>query len=45
MPDSHQRPFSIKIFVPDGDPDSLRLIEKSNGPVHFIPIVLTTYSL
>jgi hypothetical protein len=25
-----QRPFSIKIFVPDGDPDGLRLVEKSN---------------
>lgn len=30
MADSHQRPFSIKVFVPDGDPDGLRLIEKSN---------------
>lgn len=28
MPD--QRPFSIKIFVPDGDPDGLRIVEKSN---------------
>ena len=25
-----QRPFSIRIFVPDGDPDGLRLVEKSN---------------
>ena len=25
-----QRPFSITIFVPDGDPDSLRFVEKSN---------------
>jgi hypothetical protein len=25
-----QRPFSIKIFVPAGDPDGLRLVEKSN---------------
>lgn len=24
------RPFSIKIFVPDGNPDGLRIIEKSN---------------
>jgi hypothetical protein len=24
------RPFSIRIFVPDGDPDGLRLVEKSN---------------
>src|SRR5207248_3431795 len=25
-----QRPFSIKMFVPDGDPDGLRIVEKSN---------------
>ena len=30
MPKLQQRPFSINIFVPDGDPDSLRLVEKSN---------------
>ena len=24
------KPFSIKIFFPGGDPDGLRLIEKSN---------------
>lgn len=30
MSDNHRRPFSIRIFVPDGDPDGLRLIEKSN---------------
>jgi Domain of unknown function (DUF4357) len=30
MANTFQRPFSIKIFVPDGDPDGLRLIEKSN---------------
>lgn len=30
MPKLQQRPFSITIFVPDGDPDSLRLVEKSN---------------
>lgn len=30
MSDQHQRPFSIKIFVPDGDPDGLRVVEKSN---------------
>jgi hypothetical protein len=30
MPIPQQRPFSITIFVPDGDPDSLRYIEKSN---------------
>ena len=30
MSKPQQRPFSIKIFVPDGDPDGLRLVEKSN---------------
>ncbi|MDZ4819721.1 MAG: GIY-YIG nuclease family protein [Planctomycetota bacterium] len=30
MPENSLRPFSIKIFVPDGDPDGLRLVEKSN---------------
>ena len=30
MPKLQQRPFSITIFVPDGDPDSLRFVEKSN---------------
>jgi hypothetical protein len=25
-----QRPFSIKMFVPNGDPDGLRIVEKSN---------------
>ena len=30
MTESHQRPFSIKIFVPDGDPEGLRVVEKSN---------------
>ena len=30
MPKAPQRPFSIRIFVPDGDPDGLRLVEKSN---------------
>ena len=30
MPDVQQRPFSLRIFVPDGDPDGLRLVEKSN---------------
>jgi len=30
MPNLQQRPFSITIFVPDGDPDSLRVVEKSN---------------
>lgn len=30
MPDFQQRPFSIRIFVPDGDPDGLRMVEKSN---------------
>jgi hypothetical protein len=30
MPNLEQRPFSIRIFVPGGDPDGLRLVEKSN---------------
>ena len=30
MSDVQQRPFSIRVFVPDGDPDGLRLVEKSN---------------
>lgn len=30
MPDFQQRPFSIRMFVPDGDPDGLRMVEKSN---------------
>lgn len=30
MPDEQQRPFSIRVFVPDGDPDGLRVVEKSN---------------
>jgi len=30
MSKAAQRPFSIRIFVPDGDPDGLRLVEKSN---------------
>ena len=30
MPDTALRPFSIRIFVPGGDPDGLRLVEKSN---------------
>jgi hypothetical protein len=30
MPNPQQRPYSIRIFVPDGDPDGLKLVEKSN---------------
>ena len=30
MPNANQRPFSIRMFLPDGDPDGLRIIEKSN---------------
>jgi len=30
MPDQAARAFSIRIFVPGGDPDGLRLVEKSN---------------
>ncbi len=27
------KPYSIKIFLPGGDPDGMRLIEKSTGVV------------
>ena len=27
---NHQSPFSLRIFVADGDPDGLRIVEKSN---------------
>jgi hypothetical protein len=30
MAESQLRPFSIRVFVPDGDPDGLRIVEKSN---------------
>lgn len=30
MADFHQRPFFIRVFVPTGDPDGLRIVEKSN---------------
>lgn len=29
MPEYQPRPFSIKLFVPDGDPEGLRTVEKS----------------
>lgn len=32
MPDVQQRPFFIRVFVPTGDPDGLRIVEKSNWP-------------
>jgi hypothetical protein len=32
MPDFHQRPFFIRVLVPNGDPDGLRIVEKSNWP-------------
>lgn len=32
MADIHQRPFFIRVFVPTGDPDGLRIVEKSNWP-------------
>lgn len=32
MPDIHQRPFFIRVLVPTGDPDGLRIVEKSNWP-------------
>jgi len=28
----HQRPFFIRVLVPTGDPDGLRIVEKSNWP-------------
>ncbi|OED37901.1 hypothetical protein AB833_21730 [Chromatiales bacterium (ex Bugula neritina AB1)] len=27
---NQNRPFSIRLFVPDGDPDGLRMVERSN---------------
>lgn len=30
MPDQQMRPYSIRVFVPDGDPDGLRLVERTN---------------
>lgn len=32
MPEFHQRPFFIRVLVPTGDPDGLRVVEKSNWP-------------
>jgi hypothetical protein len=32
MTDSQQRPFFIRVLVPTGDPDGLRIVEKSNWP-------------
>lgn len=32
MADFHQRPFFIRVLVPTGDPDGLRIVEKSNWP-------------
>jgi len=32
MPEFHQRPFFIRVLVPTGDPDGLRIVEKSNWP-------------
>ncbi len=30
MPDPQMRPYSIRVFVPSGDPDGLRLVERTN---------------
>ncbi len=30
MPDQPMRPYSIRVFVPSGDPDGLRLVERTN---------------
>jgi len=43
MSKPQQRPFSIKIFVPDGDPDGLRLVEKSNWTGIGVVFNRTTY--
>jgi hypothetical protein len=32
MADLQQRPFFIRVLVPTGDPDGLRIVEKSNWP-------------
>jgi hypothetical protein len=32
MLDIYQRPFFIRVLVPTGDPDGLRIFEKSNWP-------------
>lgn len=32
MPEMRQRPFFIRVLVPTGDPDGLRIVEKSNWP-------------
>jgi hypothetical protein len=32
MTEFHQRPFFIRVLVPTGDPDGLRIVEKSNWP-------------
>lgn len=32
MPGFSQRPFFIRVLVPKGDPDGLRIVEKSNWP-------------
>ena len=32
MGELHQRPFFIRVLVPTGDPDGLRIVEKSNWP-------------
>jgi hypothetical protein len=32
MADFQQRPFFIRVLVPTGDPDGLRIVEKSNWP-------------
>jgi hypothetical protein len=32
MPDLKQHPFFIRVLVPTGDPDGLRIVKKSNWP-------------
>jgi hypothetical protein len=42
MPDK-PRPYSIKMFLPDGDPDGLRLIEKSGWTGLGVVVNRSTY--
>src|SRR5262245_17212072 len=44
IPMSSQVPFSLRIFVADGDPDGLRLVERSNwiGKAIMFPRALYT---
>ena len=43
MPDFLQRPFFIRVLVPTGDPDGLRIVEKSNWPGVGVVVNRTNY--